>query len=290
MAVAQLADPGEEARSGRFGRLRLEDHRRDAVRVGGEHLLDAVEVVVVELHGEGGVGGEDASRHRRGDDEPVVGGEEGVLATGRDHRPPRVGPGELEGRRGGVGAAEAELHHLGARDQLDHALGGVELEAVGTDEVDAVRDRPLDGLVHRGVGVAEGDRPQPAAVLDVLVAIDVPDPTAGAALDDRCHPAGILVLALGVGVGSAGNQLGGGLRMGDRGLEVPHDVCVLLRRSTFAGVRRSTRRGRSTQSNDCAADARKYTTLRGRNRPVGAPITTCPALPSRPGRDRWCPR
>ena len=55
------------------------------------------------------------------------------------------------------------------------------------------------------IGVAERDRTQPHAVLDELVAVDVPDVTALAARYQRRRELWVLVVALGVGVATAGH-------------------------------------------------------------------------------------
>ena len=57
-----------------------------------------------------------------------------------------------------------------------------------------------------GIGVAERDRAQPHAVLDELVAVDVPDVAALAARDQRRRELGVLVVALGVGVATARHE------------------------------------------------------------------------------------
>ena len=60
------------------------------------------------------------------------------------------------------------------------------------------RGRPARGGAHRlqhpGVGVPEADRPQPGAVLDVLVAVDVPHVGTVTVRDDRRHALGVLVV------------------------------------------------------------------------------------------------
>ncbi len=75
------------------------------------------------------------------------------------------------------------------------------------DEVATLVEDRAHGLRHARVRVAQRDRPQPRAVLDVLVAVHVPDVAAAAARDDRRQALRILVLALGVGVGAAGHEV-----------------------------------------------------------------------------------
>ena len=54
--------------------------------------------------------------------------------------------------------------------------------------------------------MAERDRAQAHAVLDELVAVDVPDVAALAARDEARRELGVLVVALRVGVAAAGNE------------------------------------------------------------------------------------
>ena len=69
--------------------------------------------------------------------------------------------------------------------------------------------------------MAETDRAVAHAVLDVLVAVDVPDAAAGAALYEARSKYGILVVALCVGVAAAGNQRVRSLFQTSRVLETP---------------------------------------------------------------------
>ena len=52
------------------------------------------------------------------------------------------------------------------------------------------------------MGVAQHDGAQAHAVLEELVAVDVPDAAAAPALDERRHALRVLVIALGVGMRS----------------------------------------------------------------------------------------
>ena len=54
--------------------------------------------------------------------------------------------------------------------------------------------------------MAERHRAESHAVLQQLVAVGIPHPRAFAADQDRQRVGGVLIVALGVGVGTAGNQ------------------------------------------------------------------------------------
>ena len=67
-----------------------------------------------------------------------------------------------------------EAHALGGRDQRLDQLGPVDHLGMIVAEVEAVGDGALDGLDHRRMGMAEQQRAVAHAVVDVLVAVDVP--------------------------------------------------------------------------------------------------------------------
>src|SRR6185312_11256307 len=100
-------------------------------------------------------------------------------------------------------AVLGELHHVGRRHVLEEPLGGLGFDDRRPDEVAALLQLAAHRFEDPRVGVAEADGSQSRAVLDVLVAVDVPDVPAAAVRDDRGHPFGILVRALGVGVRTA---------------------------------------------------------------------------------------
>ena len=61
-----------------------------------------------------------------------VGGDERVLPADGDQVTPGISAGDAYGGGGGVRPVEAELDHLGARDQVDDPLGRLALEPVRT--------------------------------------------------------------------------------------------------------------------------------------------------------------
>ena len=158
----------------------------------------AVQVVVAEADRQVADGPRDPGRHRRGPDEPVVDGEEGLIGADRDQVAPRPRPCELHRRGRHVGAVLRELHHLRGRHHLEDRLRAVPLERRWAGEVDAV-SHGLRRRVHDlGVAVPEEDGAQPHPVLDELPAVDVPDVGAGSALDQGRRLPGVLVVPLGV--------------------------------------------------------------------------------------------
>ncbi len=88
----------------------------------------------------------------------------------------------------------------------EEALRGLDLDRGRPDEVAALVQLAAHGLEDARVGVPEGHGAQPGAVLDVLVAVDVPHVGAAAVRDHRGEVLRVLVVALGVGVRTAGHS------------------------------------------------------------------------------------
>ncbi len=85
-------------------------------------------------------------------------------------------------------------------------LGRLELDQRRPREVRAEQHLAVRSLDDRRIGVAERDGPKPHAVLDELVAVGVPDATAGAARDQARRELGKLVVAFRVRVRTAGDE------------------------------------------------------------------------------------
>ena len=90
-----------------------------------------------------------SGRHGRGHDKPVVGREERLVPAYGNHFTACVSARQAYGGGGGIGAIEAELDHLGARDELDQAFRGLKFDTVRADEVDAVLQPPAHRPHHR---------------------------------------------------------------------------------------------------------------------------------------------
>ena len=107
-----------------------------------------------------------------------------MVAADGHPRAPGGGAGETHRGGGDVGAVLRELHHVGGRD----GPGSVPRPRPPrwTAGRSCCRGRvPPHRLDDRWVGVTETDRPQPGAVLDVAVAVDVPHVGTAAVADDR---------------------------------------------------------------------------------------------------------
>jgi hypothetical protein len=141
-----------------------------------------------------------------------------VVGAAGDQVTAGVGAGQPDRAGGGVRSVTAELHHLGAVDQLQEGLGAGRLDRRRAGEVAAAQQFALHGLDHGGIGVTEADGAVAHPVLDVLTAVHVPDPAAGAARDECRREDRILIITLGVGVTPARDQLMGPRLEGRRSL------------------------------------------------------------------------
>ena len=89
--------------------------------------------------------------------------------------PPRYGRArDPERCRHGLGPGVGETHELGRRHHARDALGYVELALDGERRATADLDGLAGGGVHLGVGMAEDGGAVPQPVVDVFVAVDVP--------------------------------------------------------------------------------------------------------------------
>ena len=115
----------------------------------------------------------------------------------------RVGPRDAHGVHRRLGAGDGHAGHVDPAGQLAEELHRPDLVLGGQREADAAAHPLVDVVVDAVVAVTEDDRPVAHPQVDVLVAVQVPDAAALAAVDvDR-------VLAPGpeVRVGAAGQRL-----------------------------------------------------------------------------------
>ena len=185
---------------------RLHDQAGDAAGMIAKQRLDAFDVVVVEGNAEVFHRLRNAGVAGGGGDEPVVVGEERMVLAQRHHVAPGVGAGQLDRRRGHRRAVLGELDHLGAGDEIDQVLGQFALHHGGTDEIRALFHLLDGGIDHRLDAIAKADGAQGHRPVEVFVAVRIPDGDALAALDIAGGVGGELVVALGIGVGAAGNE------------------------------------------------------------------------------------
>ena len=97
-----------------------------------------------------------------------------------------VGVGARDAQRvhGGLGAGVGEAHLLHAGAHAHHALGHLDLQRVGVGVNGAVGDGVGHGPVDARVDVAQDDGAKGQAVINIAVAIGVPDIGAAGAGDD----------------------------------------------------------------------------------------------------------
>jgi len=157
---------------------RGEDDPADLARVLGEDALEVGHVAVLELLGELDDGLRDAAVVLDAPVAPAV-----VAATGDDVTP-RVGAHRPHGRVRGVTARLHDDRLFAAGQDLREPFLELVLDGLHEAEAEAQVHPLLDGLIDLGLDVAEDDRPVGAEHVDVLVAVDVDDVAAFAALDE----------------------------------------------------------------------------------------------------------
>jgi hypothetical protein len=168
-----------------------------------EEPLDGADVVVAKRHRELLDAGRDARSQWGDDHRPVVVGEERLIDAERDEGAPRERARQLHGCRVRRRAVLRELDHVRRGEQLDESLGVLQLDRRRPVEVASPLHLLLRRLHDLGERVPERDCAEPHGVLDVLVAVDVPDAAALAARDEPRGLLGVLVVALCVGVRAA---------------------------------------------------------------------------------------
>ena len=246
MTITQVAQSVQEVGPRLLRPRWLEDDTRDSVAMLGEEPLDRLDVVEGERCRQVPDRRRDTGVHRRRADEPVVDGEERLVAADRHHITPGRSSGKSDRRRGDIGAVLRELDHIAVADETKEALGRFDLEGARPNEVRPVLHRRGGRPYDPRFGMSESDGPQPRAIFDVLVPIDIPHVAAAPALDDRSQVLGVLVVPLRIGVGTAGHRVAEAPSKFVRSLRVPtlHPVPEVgwpSRRS--AGRRRATRPG-----------------------------------------------
>jgi hypothetical protein len=105
------------------------------------------------------------------------------------------GPGHAQREEGGLGAARHEPHLLGARHRPDDFLGQLDDGLVEEHERGAVPGLALHRLHDRGMRVAEQHGPGAQQVVDVALAVGVPEVRAARVLDDELEAGGATVAA-----------------------------------------------------------------------------------------------
>ncbi len=140
-------------------------------------------------------------------DEPIIGREERLVSADCDHISPRVGTRNFHCRRGRIGPVLAELYHFRAFEQLEHSLGGIELDLGWPGKVGAHHHLTMGGLHHWFIRMAKRNGAQTHSVFNELVSIYVPNMTAFTSNNEGRRAFGILIVSFGVGMATARYQI-----------------------------------------------------------------------------------
>jgi len=183
---------------------------RDTFRIGG-HLGVAVGILVPVL--------EVGHPHCR-IEKPVIGALDQQIAVA-----PGMGAGQPQGGHHRLGARVGKAHQIDAGHHLGDAVGNDQL-AFGREREDAADlDPPARRRIDPVVAVAKDRRPVAKPVIDIAVAVDVPDPPAlamagidravvapvaeGRGNAERQTLQRLLILGIGSGQGPAGQRAHG---------------------------------------------------------------------------------
>ena len=151
----------------------LGDDGSDLSLVAGEERLNLRQITVLEcVHIAACLVEDPALPHALRSGCPLV---PAVVVAAQDMLAPRIGACDTDGRLGCLRTGLEEAHHLRARDMLDteacirHLLGRHKGESHPAPHL------PHDRIVNRLVAVAEQHGTEPHVVVDVLVAVYIPD-------------------------------------------------------------------------------------------------------------------
>src|SRR5262249_44813564 len=130
-----------------------------------------------------------------GTDKPVVYREERLIAADRNELAASVGAGEFHGGGCDVGAVLCELDHVRTVDEVQHLFGEIDFDFCRTAEVDTKLHLSVGSFDYGIIGVAERDGTKTHAVLNILIAVEIPDVTAFAARNESRCKVRILIVA-----------------------------------------------------------------------------------------------
>ena len=197
MLVGDAAQRGKERRVGRdesrVADHRLDDDRRDAIRVLAHqrfHCPDVVERRGERQRGErrghtGRIGKSERRDPRAGTHEEAV-GVAMIAAVELDQEiATRLRTCDAQRAHRRLGAAGDEAQHLDVRHARSHQFGQRHLERRRYAEARAVFHRLAQRIEHHRRRMAEDERPPREHVVEILVAVDVPDARPLPALDDE---------------------------------------------------------------------------------------------------------
>ena len=212
--VSEIFDAFQETGRGRTKADRLHDDRSKLSGVIVEQFLQGIEIVVDEGMSQRAHGAGNARISRRAADIPIlpamVAAAGNAIAAGKRAR-------SANRSRSGIGPILAEAHLLGTRNNPHKALGQFHLERMRQGEAVALSQLLGDGLIHFFMRVTENVRQQSLDVIDVLVAIHVPNAAAFALCEEHgSNPADVLVGSFAESLRRTRDNLGGAFKPGFR--------------------------------------------------------------------------
>ncbi len=187
MLCAEFAECFEEFRGGadqvHVSGDGFDDDAGDLVAGLGEGVDELLGVVVVEYPGVLGEVGGHAGRGGVAEGEHAAAGFDqqavGVAVVAAFEFDEQVAPGvaarQADGAHGGFGAGGDEAHHVEAGDEFDELFGQVDFSFCGRAEGEAVGGSFLHGADDVGVGMADDQRPPGADVIEVTLAVGIPE-------------------------------------------------------------------------------------------------------------------
>src|SRR5262249_17851223 len=119
---------------------------------------------------------------RRRDGVPIM---PAVVTRKNDYVAARGRARNADSRRVGLRPGLEEANHFRARDDAREPLRDLDLERMREREDAPARELTRDRFGDGGEGVPEGDRGEPEDVVDVLVAVDVPDSAAVSPIEEH---------------------------------------------------------------------------------------------------------
>jgi hypothetical protein len=174
-----------------------------------EQLPRISEVVVTELKSQAADASRDARVHLGCTNEPVVTRKKRVVRATRDHVAPGIRTGQAHSSGGCVRPVLAKLDHVSAVDKVQELLRASRFNSGRAREVAAACKFPLNHLDYWLVGMAKADGSISHAPFDVLVAICIPHMAAGTTGDEPGGKHRVLVIAFGIGMAAARDQVMG---------------------------------------------------------------------------------
>jgi hypothetical protein len=117
-----------------------------------------------------------------------------------------VRPRQPDRSRRHIGAVLGELHHLGTVYDVENAFGSFYLDARRPGKVGSEVHLPISRFHDRLACVPESDSPQTHSVFDEFVTVDVPNVRPVSAGDEPGRILRILVVSLGVCMGTSRNE------------------------------------------------------------------------------------